>query len=247
MKTPDMTLTDVDYRCVIARTNFSRVLAIREANELRLPIVTIPPNTRPALALQQAIRVKFGLDIFVLEAWAGDKSSYAAVELLTQRCLSSFTEIALDELSNSELSEEEPDHVQTCEGYGRAEHARVRGNASSLQGVLGILSKTYRRQKGMEIAVKREWNAWLVEDAGNPLSDPLRLVDLLAAARHLASLQVLTVSEPENLLAAAAWDQRLPVLKTHIGRIVTYLIEAMARQTSTKAVPLSRNRLTSGA
>ena len=295
MQTPDLTVTGVEFRCVIVRTGSHRVLAIREANENRLPIVMIPSKTRPALALQHAMREKFGLDILVLEAWIGFPKSLAAVELLTQKPHSSFTEIALHELSDSELSHEERRYVQLlCEGATKSPFARLgwieeavdwfefstRSKVSSQSSIEqwnaggGFALLRMRSSNGRcywlkatgepnthefrvthtlceahpeffpkLVAIKREWNAWLVEDAGDPLSDPPSFVELLSAAIRLANLQVLTVNETGNLLAAGAWDQRLPVLKSHIGKILTYLIEAMARQTSTRAVPMSQHRL----
>lgn len=93
------------------------------------------------------------------------------------------------------------------------------------------------------VATKKEWNAWLTEDAGCPLSQPPSSAELLAAAKRVASLQVLTVGETDELLAAGAFDQRLPVLRSHIDAVIAYLIEAMARQRSTKAARLSRDRL----
>lgn len=93
------------------------------------------------------------------------------------------------------------------------------------------------------VATKTEWNAWLTEDAGYPLSDPPSSAELLSAAKRLASLQVLTVGKSDELLAAGAFDQRLSALRGHIDEVIAYLIEAMAKQKSTKAAPLSRDRL----
>jgi hypothetical protein len=88
-----------------------------------------------------------------------------------------------------------------------------------------------------------EWNAWLTEHSGDPLSDPPGAMELASAARRMAQLQLLTIDETDELLAAGAFDQRLSVLRSHIDAVIAYLIEAMARQRSTKAAPLSRDRL----
>ena len=93
------------------------------------------------------------------------------------------------------------------------------------------------------VADRKEWNAWLTEHAGNPLAHSPSLSELVSAARRMAQLQLLTIGVTDELLALGATDQRLPALRSHIGAVIAYLVEAMAGQTSTKAVPLSRHRL----
>ena len=93
------------------------------------------------------------------------------------------------------------------------------------------------------VAVRKEWNAWLTEHAGDPLPDAPNLSELVSAARRMAQLQVLFVGKTDELLALGAFDQRLSALRSHIDAVIAYLIEAMARQTSTKVAPLSRDRL----
>ncbi|KAA6465259.1 hypothetical protein DYQ86_04765 [Acidobacteria bacterium AB60] len=93
------------------------------------------------------------------------------------------------------------------------------------------------------VASKPEWNAWLTEDAGNPLQDAPNAAELALAATCLARLQAETIGRTGELLAAGAFDQRLPAMSRHIDAVIDYLIDAMTRQTSTKAAPLSRDRL----
>jgi Phosphotransferase enzyme family len=93
------------------------------------------------------------------------------------------------------------------------------------------------------IATKKEWNAWLTEDAGRPLSDSPRSAVLVSAVQSLASLQLQTIIDVDLLLAAGAFDQRLPVLSSHVDEVIAYLIDAMARQSSTKVAPLGRDRI----
>ena len=93
------------------------------------------------------------------------------------------------------------------------------------------------------VAARTEWNAWLTEHAGDPLSDPPNPIELGSSARRMAQLQLLTIDETDELLAAGAFDQRLSVLRSHIEAVIAYLVEAMARQRSTKAAPLRRDRL----
>ena len=93
------------------------------------------------------------------------------------------------------------------------------------------------------IAFRKEWNAWLAEDAGKPSTAGLSAAELAIAARQLAQLQILTIDQVDQILTAGGFDQRLPTLRSHIDAVIAYLIEAMIRQTSPKAAPLSRDRL----
>ena len=93
------------------------------------------------------------------------------------------------------------------------------------------------------VAVRKEWNAWLTEHSGDPLPDLPNESELVSVARRMAQLQLRTIGETAELLALGAFDQRLPALRSHIDAVIAYLIEAMGRQRSTKAAPLSRHRL----
>ena len=93
------------------------------------------------------------------------------------------------------------------------------------------------------VASRKDWNAWLTEDAGDPLPSPPSLDELVPAARRMAQLQLLTIGRTDKLLAEGGFDQRLPELRSHIDAVIAYLIEAMARQTSTKVAALGRDRL----
>lgn len=93
------------------------------------------------------------------------------------------------------------------------------------------------------IATKKEWNAWLTEEAGSELPNSPSKESLISAAESFALLQLQTVDRVDVLLSAGAFDQRISVLRSHIDAITAYLIDAMARQSSTKVVPLSRKRL----
>jgi hypothetical protein len=106
-----------------------------------------------------------------------------------------------------------------------------------------LLSELYADFLPRLVATKKEWNAWLTEDAGDPLPNPPSQHQLVSAAKSMASLQFLSIGQTHGLLGAGAFDQRLPALKSQVDTIINYLIEAMARQTSTKAMPLSHDRL----
>jgi hypothetical protein len=93
------------------------------------------------------------------------------------------------------------------------------------------------------VAIRKEWNAWLTEDAGDPLSDAPGPTELATVATRMARLQLLAIDWTDELLASGAFDQRLPALRSHIDAVIAFLIEAMGRQTSTRVAPLSRDRL----
>jgi hypothetical protein len=93
------------------------------------------------------------------------------------------------------------------------------------------------------VATRSDWNAWLTEDAGEDLSDPIADAVLSRAIRRFASLQLQTANAIDVLLAAGAFDQRIPVVRGHVDGVVSFLIDAMAKQTSTKVAPLSRRRV----
>jgi hypothetical protein len=93
------------------------------------------------------------------------------------------------------------------------------------------------------VAHTEEWNAWLTEDSGKPLSAPPADTALLRAVQCFASLQLQTIHAIDVLVSAGAFDQRLPVLKMHIDGVTAFLSDAMGRQTSTRVPPLSRQRI----
>jgi hypothetical protein len=93
------------------------------------------------------------------------------------------------------------------------------------------------------ISVKEEWNAWLTEGAGNPLSESLTEDALTNAASTFATFQTQTVDHLDALVVAGAFDQRIGILKAHIDFVIGYLTAAMTRQHSTNVSPLSPQRL----
>jgi hypothetical protein len=110
-------------------------------------------------------------------------------------------------------------------------------------GLIRFLSELCPEFLPKVVATRKDWNAWLTEDAGAPLPEPAGSNELAAAAKTMARLQVLTIGRSDELLTAGAFDQRLPALRNSIDRAIGYLIEAMAQQTSTKAAPISGDRL----
>ena len=92
------------------------------------------------------------------------------------------------------------------------------------------------------IATRRDWNAWLMEEAGEPL-DPTSSVSRTNAALTIAEIQRSTVGHVQELLTVGVTDQRLEVLRERVGKFFAYLEEAMEQQTSRNAPQLPTQRL----
>jgi hypothetical protein len=93
------------------------------------------------------------------------------------------------------------------------------------------------------VAMRQDWNAWIMEDIGEPLSQQMGVRHLKHAVVSMATLQKKTLGYTEQLLGAGATDQRMGVLRGHVGEIIAYLEEAMEYQTSTKTPRLGVSRL----
>jgi hypothetical protein len=93
------------------------------------------------------------------------------------------------------------------------------------------------------IGVRHDWNAWVMEEAGDALDQQASVSTLKSAATSMATLQKKTIQHTDKLLAAGATDQRTSVLRGHIAELISYLKEAMEHQTSTKVPPLEVSRL----
>jgi hypothetical protein len=106
-----------------------------------------------------------------------------------------------------------------------------------------LLAKMYPGALPPIVAARRDWNAWLMEDAGRPLEGPAPLPVLEAATSTLASLQKACLNRRGELLKAGAFDAGLEGLRKRIPEIIEYLSLAMEHQESTKACRLSTDRL----
>ena len=92
------------------------------------------------------------------------------------------------------------------------------------------------------IAERKDWNAWLMEDAGYPLNS-WTLPALERAVSSMAMLQQETIGQTNPFLTAGAFDQRLCVLRAHLAELVEYLNEAMANQVSARVPRIEKGRL----
>jgi Phosphotransferase enzyme family len=93
------------------------------------------------------------------------------------------------------------------------------------------------------VAARRDWNAWLMGDAGRPLESPAPLPVLEAATSTFASLQKACLNKRGELLKAGAFDAGLEGLRNRIPELIEYLSVAMEHQESTRACRLSTDRL----
>lgn len=93
------------------------------------------------------------------------------------------------------------------------------------------------------VAVCEEWNAWVTEETGHPLSESFVLSSVERVINTLAQLQIDSINSRDALKAAGCVDCGTVVLEAHLPAIFDYLDDAMACQTSTKVTPLGTDRL----
>jgi hypothetical protein len=105
------------------------------------------------------------------------------------------------------------------------------------------LSRRFPEYLPSLIADREDWNAWVTEDAGEPLGGTQDIELLLKATESLADLQTLSLGHVVELRAAGFMDRRLAVMQAHLPEMFVFLEEAMRRQTSTRVKPLERARL----
>lgn len=93
-----------------------------------------------------------------------------------------------------------------------------------------------------QIAARKDWNAWVMEDAG-AVMDSWTLPALERAVVSMAMVQKETIGQNGDFLAAGASDQRICVLRVQLAEVVEYLDEAMTRHISTKVPRIEKPRL----
>jgi hypothetical protein len=84
------------------------------------------------------------------------------------------------------------------------------------------------------LAIRRDWNAWIMEDAGTPLHASFSLTVWERAVVALAWLQQDSISHIRALLDSGCRDQRLCVLRDHLDEMIDYLGAAMEKQSSSE-------------
>jgi hypothetical protein len=105
------------------------------------------------------------------------------------------------------------------------------------------LSKRFPEYLPSLIADREDWNAWVTEDAGEPLGGTQNFEHLLKATESLADLQSLSLCHVTELRAAGFMDHGLAVMQARLPEMFAFLEEAMRRQTSTRVKSLERARL----
>jgi len=93
------------------------------------------------------------------------------------------------------------------------------------------------------IATREDWNAWIMEDCGQPLSETLCLNAFEQAAHSLAQLQMASTVHLDLMLSKGSFDQRMLIFRAHLPQLVQYLESAMVMQTSTAVLPIEPKRL----
>jgi Phosphotransferase enzyme family len=127
---------------------------------------------------------------------------------------------------------------------GGAYWLKATGNPNKHERAFSVeLSRRFPEYLPSLIADREDWNAWVTEDAGEPLGGTRDFELLLKATESLADLQILSHGHVAELRAAGFMDRRLAVMQAHLPEMFSYLEEAMRRQTSTRVKPLERARL----
>jgi Phosphotransferase enzyme family len=93
------------------------------------------------------------------------------------------------------------------------------------------------------VTMRKEWNAWVMEEAGRSLRNSFAPHLLEQSVCSLAELQARAISHVDRLLEAGCLDRGIPVLEKHLGELTDYLESAMDCQTSTKVPRLEKQRL----
>jgi hypothetical protein len=108
-----------------------------------------------------------------------------------------------------------------------------------------LLSRLFPAHLPRLIAIRTDWNGWLMEDAGQPLeeADSVRELDLREVGSSLAELQLASIERTDVLIANGIDDQRMPMLRGRTTDLIPYLAEAMEAQSFDSVPRLDMKRL----
>ncbi len=111
--------------------------------------------------------------------------------------------------------------------------------------VTTLLSQLFPAHLPPLIAVRHDWNGWLMEDAGRPLEEigSIREHQVDEVGESLAELQLASAAKVDELIANGVKDQRMPVLSTGTPGLLPYFEEAMGAQSFDTVPRLSAKRL----
>jgi hypothetical protein len=93
------------------------------------------------------------------------------------------------------------------------------------------------------VAMRADWNAWLMEEAGDPLGTGVSTRTFERIIVTMANLQKSTLGYARRLVLAGATDHQSGVLLEHMEEIFDYLERAMTLQKSAKVASLTPYRL----
>lgn len=110
-------------------------------------------------------------------------------------------------------------------------------------GITCLLANVYPSALPALAASRRDWNAWVMEDAGSPMEGRASLSDLELATTTLASLQKACIARRSDLLDAGASDIGVKHLQRRLPDLIEYLSLSMERQTSIRVPRLTASRL----
>jgi hypothetical protein len=133
--------------------------------------------------------------------------------------------------------------VRFSDKRGRALWLKATGAPNGHEfGITSMLSKLCPEYLPTRIAARKDWNAWLMADAGrSPICWTLE--ELEKAADSMAALQIRTLEQTRAFLDAGAFDLRPALIRTHLGGLIDHLDAIMARQPSPAPSPVQRARL----
>jgi len=93
------------------------------------------------------------------------------------------------------------------------------------------------------LAMRRDWNAWVMEEFGRPMEHEVGIPVLQGVTKALARLQRETAGYTERLLVAGAADHRPSRLRKHADEVIANLDAAMARLNASGEPRISKDRL----
>ena len=108
-----------------------------------------------------------------------------------------------------------------------------------------VLSNLFPEYLPRLLAIRNDWNGWLMNDAGLPIgeSDPLNFETADMIGVRLAKMQQASVSQVDALLNHGFIDQRIPALRNTILSMVPYLEDAVLSQRSAVAPAIGIGRV----
>lgn len=106
-----------------------------------------------------------------------------------------------------------------------------------------IVSAVCPDQLPVLVAVKDEWNAWLMQDAGKPRTAGMDRGSLCRTMSAAAQIQKTTSNHVDSLIEAGARDNRASVLRDTVRHHLPFLREAMQRQSTAAVTKIADGRI----